>query len=144
MLSLLLITLFSLTPAAHADQSIGDLPEIGQLMVDHFDCNLQLVLAPNNDSQDKDFRISGSQTGQQGDPASVTLGPDTLSGSANSQLLELEWRRGGKLVASATTMIQVSTTKAYVLIVSDPANEGSQASLSCTAVTFADLKKAQP
>ena len=89
-------------------------------------------------------QIDGTRAGQTGDDSSLSLNDDTLEGSASNQMLSLKWKRKGQVIANGEMMIQISDTKAYVLLLSDPADEGNQASLSCTAVSFADNAGAKP
>ncbi len=138
-----LLSFLAFSSLARADNSIGDLPELGQRIVHHYNCTAMLVVGPNSDNQEKSFTVDGQAGGQQGTSVTVSLGQDQLVASASNQMLSLDWTRSGKKIASSSTMIQVSDTKAYVLIVEDPANDSNQANISCSAVTFADQKGAR-
>ncbi len=86
------------------------------------------------------FKFSPQLSGHDGNDFILTLNSEEIRTSANSQSLVLKWYRSGKSIAIAETVIDRSLTKNYVLIVIDPADEQSQASVSCRAVTFSELK----
>lgn len=134
----LTLSLFLAGPAAEAKQSISDLPTLSKLLIHHFECTGLLVIAGSSKEEKFTFAPVGGQHPQ--GSAVVNVGDDTLETSGNSQMLNLDWKRSGKLIASSMMMIKKSPTEAYTLIVADPGNDGNQGSVMCLAVTYSDLK----
>ena len=137
MLATALILLVSLS--AHT-QSISSLPKLSGLMIHHFDCRAA-ILPGSGPSKELNFQISPNAGGHSGSDFTVAQGADSVDATANAQMLQLVWTRGGQPIAAAQTMIQLSPTQAYVLILIDPRDQSSQVHLGCNAVTFADVKR---
>lgn len=121
-------------------QSISSLPVLSTLMIHHFDCRAA-ILPSGGQSKELFFQFSPNVAGHSGYDFTVAQGADKVVASVNAQMLQLVWTRGAQTVAGAQTMIQLSPTQAYVLIVTDPRDEGTQVHLGCNAVTFADFKR---
>jgi len=127
-----------MTNLVHArEQSISDLPTFSAKLIHHFACTASLVTGEGIKEESFTFAPVGGQTPQGAVTAKV--GNDSLEASGNSQMLNLDWKRSDKVIASAMMMIQKSPTGAFVLLLGDPADEGNQGSVNCVAVTYADL-----
>lgn len=135
-----LFVLLSFGSAQAAAPSIRDLPHLAALLVDRYECRLALSLDQPDDFKETNFQFSALLAGQQSAETTLKIRNDEVVASTNSQTLQIKWTRAGKGVASSLTMIKKSTTEAYVLIVNDPTNESNRVDLSCSAITFADLK----
>jgi hypothetical protein len=134
------VLFFSKPSCSFADTSIADSPILGALLVDHYECQLGIFLESPLASQNSKFQFSPKLSGHDGHDFVLKFNNEEVTTSANAQSLVLAWRRLGKMVAVSETVIDNSLTRNYVLIVFDPTDEQSQASVSCHAVTFADVK----
>ncbi len=123
-------------------QSIKDLPALSSLIIHHFECRAA-ILPGTGTSKDFTFQFLPGAAGHSGSDYTVVNGADKVVATVNSQMLQIVWTRGSQVVADAQTMIQLSPTLAYVLIVTDPRDDSNQVHLGCNAVTYADLKRGQ-
>lgn len=121
-----------------ARQSISDLPTLSKLLVHHLECTVILV-APEG-VREENFFIA-NESGQEARGSAIAhLGSDELIAGASAQMLRLEWKRAGKRIGMSEMMIQKSPAAALVLLLADPGDEANQASVNCSAITFADRK----
>ncbi len=125
-------------PTAQAENSIRDLPELAQLLTHHYEC--RLAISYNDDLKEVLFQFSPNLSGHGGQEVTLELQGNQVAAAANNQMLQVTWTRAGKGVASSLTMIQSSPTRAYVLMVNDPANDSNRVDLNCNAVQFSELK----
>jgi hypothetical protein len=132
----------SLISVSAQAQSISELPALSKLIVHHYDCRIAL-LPSSGASKELNFQISPNVSGHDSNDFILAQGADKIVASASAQMLQIVWTRNNQTVANAQAWIQNSATQALVLIVSDPADDSTQAHLNCSAVTFDQVNQAK-
>jgi len=134
------LSLFAFAASAEkSKQSISDLPTLSKFLIRHFECTVGLVAQAGFD--EAKFNIDSVSGQQARGGATAKVEKDELTASASASMLNLDWKREGKLIATSQMMIKNSPTEAFVLLLGDPSDETAQGSINCVAVTYAEKKK---
>lgn len=137
-----LLSLFAILLSASVSQaqSIRDLPELSKILIHHYECRVAYI-APQGSGKELTFLMTPEASGHAAFEQILVAGENKIVASTNNQMLQIEWTRRNRAVASSQAMIQNSPTASFVLIVIDPENADSQAHLSCNGVSFAEIKR---